>query len=145
MTYLLDTCIISKLRKIAKYPDRLLENWLLKHDENEFFLSVLTIGEIEQGINKLKNAKEKRILEDWYRGEVIARFKGRILNINLRIASKWGEITAIYQNKGIAIPTIDCLIAATAIVEDLIVVTENIKDFSSIEEVKLFSPWEAKR
>jgi toxin FitB len=142
MSYLLDTCILSKLRKIDKYPDRDLASWIIKHDENDFFLSVLTIGEIEQGISKLKNQKDKRILEDWFRGDVVARFKGKILNIDLKIASRWGELTGTYQKKGIAIPIIDGLIAATAIVHDLIVVSENIKDFCSIEELKLFSPWE---
>src|ERR1700722_4702042 len=141
MTYLLDTWILSKLRKIRKYPDPSLEKWISKHDESHFFLSVLTAGEIEQGIHKLKNQKDKRILEDWYRS-AIARFQGRIINLDFKIASKWGELTGTYQKKGIAIPVVDGLIAATAIVHDLIVTTENVKDFCIIDEVKLFNPWE---
>jgi toxin FitB len=142
MTYLLDTCILSKLRKIHNHPEPALKNWIVKYDEREYYLSVLTVGEIEQGIHKLKNPQDRRILEVWLKGAVISRFKERILNIDVKIASKWGELSGTYQKKGISIPSIDGLIAATAIVHGLIVVTENIKDFSLIEEVKLFSPWE---
>lgn len=112
------------------------------HRESAFFLSVLTVGEIEQGIHKLDNSQHRRLLENWYRSEVIPRFLDRILNIDIRIATTWGEINGKYQRRGIVIPTVDGLIAATAIVNDLIVVTENIKDFVAIEELKLFSPWE---
>lgn len=142
MTYLLDTCVLSKLRKIKKYPDPALVNWFVTHQEVDFFLSVLTVGELEHGINKISNLRDRRIIEDWYMGEVLPRFKERILNIDLRVASHWGILYGAYQKKGITIPTIDGLIAATAIVHDLILVTDNIKDFSSIEELKLFSPWE---
>lgn len=142
MTYLLGTCILSKLRKIAKHPDPCLELWITKHDEHDFFLSVLTLGEIEQGINKLKNPKERRILEEWYTGDVVARFAGKILDIDLQTASKWGQLMGAYQKKGINVPVVDGLIAATAITHDLIVVTANTKDFALIEELKLFSPWE---
>lgn len=142
MTYLLDTCIISKLRRIERYPDSSLENWIKKQAEKDFFLSVLTIGEIEHGINKLKNPAERRIIEEWYRGRVIPRFEGRILNINLKVAAKWGALLGMHQVKGTSLPVVDSLIAATALVHDLIVVTENIKDFSAITELKLFNPWE---
>lgn len=142
MTYLLDTCILSKLRKISKYPDHLLEKWINKHQEVQFFLSILTIGEIQQGISKLENAKQKRILEDWLRGDIIQRFKDRILNIDLRVILKWGELSGRFLKNGTPLPVIDSLLAATALAYDLILITENIKDFTRIEELKLFSPWE---
>lgn len=142
MTYLLDTCILSKLRKISKYPDHLLEKWINKHQEVQFFLSILTIGEIQQGISKLENAKQKRILEDWLRGDIIQRFKDRILNIDLRVILKWGELSSRFLKNGTPLPVIDSLLAATALAYDLILITENIKDFTRIEELKLFSPWE---
>ncbi len=142
MTYLLDTCVLSKLRKIRKYPDIALENWICAHDESQYFLSVLTVGEIQQGISKLQNGKEKRILEEWLRGEVFLRFKDRILDIDLRVAAKWGELNGIYRNQGITIPVVDGLIAATAMIHQMVVVTENIKNFCCIDEVMLFSPWE---
>lgn len=143
MTYLLDTCVISKLRKITKYPDPSLQDWIKKHQESQFFLSILTIGEIQQGITKLDKSKQKRILEEWLKGELIPRFQDRILTIDFKVASKWGELSGFYSKKGKPLPVIDSLIASTAIVHDLIVVTENIKDFSRIEQMKLFSPWES--
>ena len=142
MTYLLDTCIISKLRKLQKKDDPALSTWIKKHQESQFFLSVLTIGEIQQGIRNLNDLKYRRVLEDWLLGELIPRFSKKILDIDFRVASKWGELSGLYMKKGKTLPVIDCLIAATAIVHDLIVVTENTKDFSKIIECKIFNPWE---
>jgi predicted nucleic acid-binding protein len=142
MTYLLDTCIISKLRKIKRRPDKPLEIWISKHEESKYFLSALTIGEIQKGISRLSNTKEKHILEEWLRGDIVPRFKGRIKNFDLKVALKWGEINGNYQKRGMAIPVMDGLIAATAIAHDFILVTENVKDFCNIDELNLFSPWE---
>ncbi|MCC5832905.1 MAG: type II toxin-antitoxin system VapC family toxin [Chlamydiales bacterium] len=142
MTYLLDTCILSKLRRIKRHPDRALENWICRHEETKYYLSVLTIGEIQNGISRLSNAKDKRILEEWLRGDIVPRFKGRIKNFDLKVALKWGEINGCYQKRGVSIPVIDGLIAATAIAHDFILVTENVKDFCNIDELNLFSPWE---
>lgn len=64
MSYLLDTCILSKLRRINKHPDKKLEKWISQQSENNFFISVLTIGEIQSGISKLnlkKNDEKKEI------------------------------------------------------------------------------------
>jgi len=141
MTYLLDTCIISKLRKISKSKDKILQEWVVKHAEEQYFLSVLTIGEIEQGISKLKDDKQKRILEDWL-NEVLFRFESRILPIDSRVAAKWGALSGASLKRGSPQPVIDCLIASTAIVHDLALVTENIKDFAQIDELKIFNPWE---
>lgn len=64
MSYLLDTCILSKLRKISKQPDIKLENWIKKHNENLYFISVLTVGEIQSGISKLNLKKMRRDKKD---------------------------------------------------------------------------------
>jgi predicted nucleic acid-binding protein len=142
MTYLLDTCIISKLRKIAKSKDKMLQEWVMKHAEEQYFLSVLTIGEIQQGISKLVDVKQRRILEDWLNGGILVRFEGRILPVDFRVALKWGDLSGASLKKGSPQPVIDGLIASTAIANDLILVTENIKDFVRIEGLKMFNPWE---
>lgn len=142
MSYLLDTCIISKLRKISKYPDPLLQQWASNHSQSQFFLSTITLGEIQQGISQLENPIEARILENWLLAEIQPHFKERILPIDADVAIKWGELQGIYSKKGKKPPAIDSLLAATAIVHNLILVTANIKDFSPISELKLFSPWE---
>lgn len=142
MSYLLDTCILSKLRKISKYPDPKLQAWASNYSQLQFFLSVVTIGEIQQGISKIENTKEARILENWLLAEIMPHFKERILSIDIAVSTKWGELMGSYSKKGKTLPAIDALIASTAVVHNLILVTENIKDFSVISELKLFSPWE---
>lgn len=145
MSYLLDTCILSKLRKIKKNPDKKLESWVNKHNESSYFISALTIGEIQLGISKLnlKNASEKQkhlILEDWLHNELIPRFATQILEIDIKTILIWGKISGECQRRGINIPVVDGLIAATAIANNLTVVTENIDDFVETG-VRLFNPW----
>ena len=145
MSYLLDTCILSKLRKINRQPDPQLENWISKHNENYYFMSVLTIGEIQSGIRKLnlknKDEKQKRlILENWFFEELIPRFHNRILAVNIEVVITWGRLSGENKQRGISIPVIDGLIAATAIVHDLTVVTENINDFIETG-ARIFNPW----
>ena len=116
MTYLLDTCIISKLPKIKLRGDTKLQNWISKHDESTYFLSVVTIGEIQAGISKLTNSHElrkKMLLEEWLIADLIPRFHERILTVDASVAKKWGQIIGEAKSKGICIPSNDALIAAT--------------------------------
>lgn len=144
MSYLLDTCILSKLRKIEKHPDIKLENWIKKNNEDSFFISILTIGEIQSGISKLslKKSEERQkrlILENWFLEKLIPRFHNRILVVDVEIGLAWGRLLRESQQKGINIPVVDGLIAATALVHNLTVVTENITDFIETG-VRLFNP-----
>lgn len=145
MSYLLDTCILSKLRKIQKKPDKLLQEWIIKHSESAFYLSVLTIGEIQQGIDKLNpknndDLQKKLILDDWLNNDLIPRFKDRILSIDLSVIRRWGKISGEAQRNGFMIPVVDGLIAATASAYDLTLVTENVQDFMHTG-VHIFNPW----
>lgn len=145
MSYLLDTCILSKLQKISKHPDRELTNWITKHSESTYFLSVLTLGEIQGGICKLnlkkkEESKKRLILENWFTQELIPRFANRILEINTEVVLTWGKLSGESKQRGIGIPVVDGLIAATAIVNNLTIVTENIKDFIETG-ARVFNPW----
>lgn len=145
MSYLLDTCILSKLRKINRHPDKKLENWVKKHHENSYFISVLTIAEIQAGISKLNPKKndenlKRLILEDWFIEELIPRFKNRILDLDVEVAQAWGRLSGESQQMGVNIPVVDGLIAATAIVHNLTIVTENIIDFTNTG-ARIFNPW----
>ncbi|MBI5273825.1 MAG: type II toxin-antitoxin system VapC family toxin [Chlamydiales bacterium] len=131
MTYLLDTCIVSKLRKIKTTPNKKLEEWVDSHLESSYFINVLTIGEIQKGIAKLGNQDNhyKMILEDWLVGKLIPRFENRILSIDIQTVSIWGQLCGNTQRSGKLLPVIDSLLAASAIQHHLILVTENTQDF----------------
>lgn len=145
MSYLLDTCILSKLRKIGKLPDIRLEDWIKKHNENLYFISALTVGEIQSGISQLNLKKNEEghkrlVLEDWLLEELIPRFHNRILDIDVEVVLTWGRLFGERKQRGLIIPVVDGLIAATAIVHNLTVVTENISDFIETG-ARVFNPW----
>jgi toxin FitB len=143
MTYLLDTCVISSLRKKNTAAGMRLRNWMAQYEDQSFFLSALTIGELQFGIAKLPNKEEKirNALQNWLLGEVIPSFEGRILPIDQHVSSIWGTMSAQAANKGILLPISDALIAATAIKQDLIVITQNTKHFQ-FTGARLFDPLE---
>lgn len=139
MKYLLDTCIISAL--IKPHQNEKVVEWIQEKEENDLFLSVLTIGEIHKGIAKLPESKKKKSLIKWVEEDLKKRFAGRILDINEEIAIQWGEIQGESEKKGKKMPVIDSLIAAAAIKEDLTVVTRNTKDMEN-SGCKIINPWE---
>jgi predicted nucleic acid-binding protein len=143
MSYLLDTCIISRLRKLPSEPNAMLQFWILSHRETDYFLSSLTVGEVQAGISKLgpNETKKKMILEDWLLGELLPRFNGRILPFDSHTASIWGELKGNAQKQGFNLPVIDSMIGATAIQHNLILVTENIKDFK-LTGAHLLNPYD---
>lgn len=145
MSYLLDTCIISKLRRISKYPDPKLEIWFQKHPANLYFISAVSIGEIQIGISQIKEVNEKQrahkaVLEDWLVGELIPAFHGRILPLDLSVMLAWGILVGKARQQGIVLPTADSMIAATAIHHGLVLVTDNQKDFIH-SNTPLYNPW----
>jgi len=128
VSYLLDTCVISEL--VKKSPRRRVVDWIDAQEESTLYLSVLTIGELEKGIVKLPASARKTRLATWVRRELTARFSGRVLPINARIASHWGTITGESEQRGLPLPVVDSLIAATALANDLQIVTRNTEDFA---------------
>jgi Predicted nucleic acid-binding protein, contains PIN domain len=136
---LLDTCVISEL--IKPQPNRSVVSWLQSQTENDLYLSVLTFGEIEKGIEKAANEARKSKLKLWVEEDLKQRFKGRILAIDLDVCTKWGEIQARTELLGKPVPSIDGLIAISALVNNCIMVTRNVKDMQQ-SGVELFNPWE---
>lgn len=139
MKYLLDTCVISAL--IKPHQNEKVVKWIQEKEENDLFLSVLTIGEIHKGIAKLPGSKKKRSLIKWVEEDLKKRFAGKLLDITEEIAIQWGEIQGESEKKGKKMPVIDSLIAAAAIKEDLTVVTRNTKDMEN-SGCKIINPWE---
>lgn len=138
MKYLLDTCVISEL--IKKNPSQKVVKWISKIEEKNLFISVLTVGEIHKGIEKLPASKKKEQLYKWVNNDLKERFKDRIIAFDLQTATAWGKAQAQSELVGKAMPAIDGQIAATGISYDYIVVTRNTTDME-ISGVSLLNPW----
>ena len=138
MKYLLDTCVVSELAK--KKPEKSIISWIRSKDETDFYISVLTLGELQKGIIKLDDSEKKRSLIDWLESDLTKRFEKRILFISGVIARKWGEIQGIAERQGNKMPVIDSLIAATGLAHNLQVITRNTSDMEA-SGVTLFNPW----
>ncbi len=121
--YLIDTDLISELRKGRRCNPR-VSLWYKRIRDDELFLSVLVIGEIRQGIERLRtrNPHQARVLEQWL-DELIEGCGERIVPVDHRVAQTWGRLTA----RG-SFPVIDALLAATAEAHGLTLVTRNVKD-----------------
>ena len=139
MNYLLDTCIIFEL--IQKNPSQKVIKWVSKTEESNLFISVLTIGEIHKGIEKLPASKKKEQLHKWVNHDLRERFKGRIIDFDLQTATVWGKAQAQSELLGKAMPAIDGQIAAIGISYDFTVVTRNTADMEN-SGVSLINPWE---
>ena len=139
MNYLLDTCVISELVKTM--PDLRVEKWIRSQDEENLFLSVITIGEIQKGVSKLpKDRRKKPKLQNWLTNELRERFRDRILEITLETALVWGQILGTCEKNGVTLPAIDSLIASQGIFHKMTIVTRNISDMEP-SGVSLFNPW----
>ena len=124
MTYLLDTNVLSETRK--RQPASGVANWVAATPPDRMHVSVLTLGEIEQGIARVRGRGDRQqasALERWLR-DVETGFEDRILPVTLPVAAAWGR-----QQYAQPLPVIDVLIAATARIYGLTVVTRNVKDF----------------
>jgi predicted nucleic acid-binding protein len=135
VTYLLDTNVLSETRK--RQPAEGVTDWIAATPPERLHVSVLTLGEIEQGIARIRSRGDQQqagALERWLR-EVEQGFADRILPVTLPVASAWGR-----QQSKQPISVIDALIAATARVNGMTVVTRNVKDFqhSGIEVLNPF-------
>ncbi len=139
MKYLLDTCVISELAKTS--PDDNVFSWVRSCPEEQLFLSVLTIGELQKGISKLRTGKKRLELQLWVDEELAARFAGRLIPIDFSVAQKWGEMQAKAEKQGLPIPAIDGLIAASGLAYNMTVVTRNVQDMTP-SGVQLINPWE---
>jgi len=137
--FILDTNVISELRKISSNKcDRNVANWAQDKDVTDFFISVITIMELEIGVSlkEKKDLKQGAMLRFWFNNNVLSEFKERILMINTKIALRCAKLHALNPAS-----ERDALIAATALVQGMTVVTRNIKDFTYFN-VALINPFE---
>ncbi len=135
MTYLLDTNVLSETRK--RLPAAGVADWIAATPPDRLHVSVLTLGEIEQGIARVRGRGDRHqaaALERWLR-DVQAGFEDRVLAVTLPVAAAWGQ-----QQYAQPLPVIDALIAATARVHGLTLVTRNVKDFE-LTGVQVLNPF----
>lgn len=135
---LLDTCVISELRR--PHPDIRVVDQVAAIDTDNLYMCVVTLGELLKGIVLLDSGARKDELSTWLLN-LEQTYADRILPIDAEISRIWGEITAVSQKKGIQIPASDGLIAATALRHGLHVITRNSRHFAATG-VLIIDPWE---
>jgi toxin FitB len=136
--YLLDTNVVSEAQKPAGSPR--VRAMLAEINDTDLFLSVVSIGEIANGIARLQTSAKRTQLQRWLR-DTERVFADRVLPITIDIARVWGELTANAASSGRVIPVSDGLIAATALHHGLTLMTRNIADFTATG-VTLIDPWQ---
>jgi tRNA(fMet)-specific endonuclease VapC len=138
MSFLLDTCVISEL--VARQPDPGLVQWIDGTAEEKMYLSVITIGEIKKGIERLPDSRRKSELVKWLEGDLLVRFGNKILSIDTDVMLVWGGLCANLERQGRKMPAIDSLIAAIAVHGKLDLVTRNEADFKHAG-ITVINPW----
>lgn len=139
MSYLLDTNVLSEVRRPAPSPKVLA--WLDQVDEDRAFISVISLAELRRGVLLMDDGRRKEALAAWLMRDLPERFAGRILPIDPETAERWGDLMTESQKSGKALSTMDGFLAATALSRQLTLVTRNTKDFVSFG-IALFNPWE---
>lgn len=137
MNYLLDTNVVSEAKRPK--PDEQVLRWLGDQPLTATYLSVITLGELEEGIAALGETRRAGALRAWLEG-LNESFAGRTLEVDRAVATTWGRIQAEAKRQGRTPPAIDALIAATAITHGLTLVTRNIEDVAALP-VKTLNPW----
>jgi predicted nucleic acid-binding protein len=137
VSFLVDTNVLSEIRK----GDRCNESvaaWWSTVAENEIFISVLSIGEIRKGIEKVRRRDDRygAALDAWL-SWLVSRYRSRILTIALDVAEEWGRLSVPDP-----LPVIDGLLAATAKLRGLTLVTRNVADIARTG-VDFFNPWQS--
>ena len=136
MNYLIDTNVISEL--VSSRPNSNVITWLAQIPIEAIFLSVITIGEIRKGVEKVKDNKRKAKLLIWLEHDLVKMFDERILAISVNVADRWGRLQCQVTK---TLPAIDSLIAATALHYDMTLVTRNTVDFSDCPGLEIINPW----
>lgn len=141
MKYLLDTCVISEV--IKREPNKNVISWLQAQNEDDLFLSILTFGEIQKGIQKDPDQSRKKKLKIWVEEDLKKRFENRIIPIDLKVVTNWGSIQGLAELAGRTMPTLDGLIAVSGLTYNCVIATRNTSDMEQ-STAELFNPWEYK-
>ncbi len=138
MRFLLDTNVVSEW--VKPHPNMGVVSWLANIDEDRVFISVVTLAELRHGIERMAAGKRRDRLDEWLQAELPLRFEGRVLPIEGSIADIWGKIVARSEAAGRPLGVMDALIAATAKVHRLALVTRNVPHFDPLLR-RVINPW----
>jgi predicted nucleic acid-binding protein len=139
LKYLLDTNVISELRKVGDgKADANVVAWIGAEDAARFFISAITVLELERGVLSVqrRDAAQGARLRSWLDGQVRPEFAGRILTVDDTVATRCAHLHVPDRRN-----EADALIAATALVHDMVIVTRNVRDFEGTGVV-VVDPWQ---
>jgi predicted nucleic acid-binding protein len=139
MNYLLDTCVLSEFTR--RQPDQRVIDWLNSVSEENLFISVITIGVIQRGIERLPDSARKIELIHWLNQGLLQRFADRTLAIDSETMLLWGSLTTRMESQGKPLSVMDSLIIASALQNNLVVSTRNVNDFQP-SGVRVINPWD---
>ena len=135
MSYLLDTNVVSEL--VRRKPSTRVVRWFGGVPDGALHLSVLSLGEIRRGVERLTEPRRKERLRLWLEQDLPAWFGERLLPIDAQVAERWGRLTGAATR---SLPAIDSLLAATALHHGLRLVTRNVADFG-FAGLEVVDPW----
>ena len=139
MNYLLDTCVLSEFTR--RRPEEKVVHWMESIDEEKLFISVITIGEIQHGIERLPESHRKTELLVWMNNGLVMRFEQRIIPLDMPAMFLWGSLTARMESTGQSMAVMDSFIVTTALQNNLIIATRNVTDFIPCG-AQVINPWE---
>jgi predicted nucleic acid-binding protein len=137
MSFLLDTNVLSEMTRQSPHPR--VAKWFEQAANADLHISALTLGELRSGIDRLPNSRKRNELTMWF-GDLQNAFSGRVVPIDDKVALCWGGIIGHLAKKGRKIPVVDGLLAASALTNQMVLVTRNSKDFEETG-VELLDPW----
>ena len=138
MNLLLDTNVLSEVTR--PQPQARVLEWLNALDEDRAFISVISIAEIRRGIAMMDAGRRRDALAIWLSNDLLNRFEQRILPIDPPVAFAWGDMMVLAQRRGRGLSSMDGMIAATALANNLALATRNTKDFDGLG-IDLVDPW----
>lgn len=139
MTYLLDTNVVSELRKAAPRANPRVRTWAQAHPTSALWLSVVSVMEVEIGVGRTerRDARQGKVLRRWFERNLLPAFEDRLLPVDVAVARRAATLHVPDPRA-----ERDVLIAATALVHGMTVVTRNVSDFAALD-VDVIDPWAA--
>lgn len=138
MKYLLDTPLLIELTRAKS--DEWVSRWFDVLDEEEICISILTVGEITRSIESEQSGERKRTLRAWLNDELLVRFHGKIIPLDLEIVTEWGRVAAETEEAGKPLSALDGLIAASVRARNLVLLTFNSEIFDGAG-IEVSDPW----